>query len=265
MIFIKSKLHQHWQFFCQIFLPLVLIFSGITAAFVWTYAKGEQKNRVIRSESVLDLSVMDVSQDFMAVVSDLKLLTMGFNLRRWLDSGDADSFHGMRQDMLAFARAKPWFDQTRFLDETGMEVVRINHNDGKPALVGEENLQNKSNRYYFKDTFALSAGSIFVSPLDLNVEHDEVERPFKPMLRLAAVIFDSAGKKRGVVLLNYRAGTFLEHAISALQEPIGEAMFFNRDGYWFHAPDRADEWGFMFGNNVTFPNRYPDVRCRSRM
>ena len=76
------------------------------------------------------------------------------------------------------------YDQVRFLDKNGQELIRVNFNDGKPALVSEEQLQNKAKRYYFADTFALEPGRIFVSPFDLNVEQGQVELPLKPTAEL---------------------------------------------------------------------------------
>jgi len=62
------------------------------------------------------------------------------------------------------------YDQIRFLNETGMEQIRINFNKNNPFIVSEDKLQNKAKRYYFTDTFALEPGRIFISPFDLNIE-----------------------------------------------------------------------------------------------
>jgi hypothetical protein len=67
-----------------------------------------------------------------------------------------------------------------------MEVVRVNYSRGNPAVVPRGQLQNKSSRYYFADAFRLGGGEVFASPLDLNIERGEIERPLKPMIRFAA-------------------------------------------------------------------------------
>ncbi len=89
------------------------------------------------------------------------------------------------------------YDQIRFLNQEGMEVVRVNWKDGLATAVPAERLQNKANRYYFTDAIKQNKNDVFVSPFDLNVEHGEVERPFKPMLRLGRPIVDPLGQKRG--------------------------------------------------------------------
>ena len=92
-----------------------------------------------------------------------------------------------------------------------MEIIRVNYNQGIPAVVPQDKLQNKKHRYYFKDVFKLNKGEIFISPLDLNIENKQVERPLKPMIRVGTPIFDAAGNKRGIILLNYLSARLLKH------------------------------------------------------
>ena len=51
---------------------------------------------------------------------------------------------------------KKKYDQIRYLDETGMEAVRINFKNGCPEAVPAKQLQNKANRYYFKETLEIN-------------------------------------------------------------------------------------------------------------
>ena len=67
------------------------------------------------------------------------------------------------------------YDQIRYIDAAGDEVIRIDFNDAVCEQTDEKELQNKSGRYYFTDTMALDEGQIFVSKLDLNIENGEIE------------------------------------------------------------------------------------------
>jgi len=149
-----------------------------------------------------------------------------------------------REEWLSLAKAKPQYDQIRWLDETGQERLRINAGVGnRPQLVPTAQLQNKAGRYYFDDCFALNVGEFFVSPLDLNIEQNQIERPFKPMIRIGTPVYDDSGKKRGIVLINYLGN----HALQKLHAYSAENLqVLNRDGYWLKAAQPDDEWGFMF-------------------
>ena len=79
----------------------------------------------------------------------------------------------------------PDYAQVRWLAPDGMELVRIDRQGQRVWRVTDDQLQNKGERYYFRDAMALPWERVYVSPLDLNVEHGVIERPFNPMIRIA--------------------------------------------------------------------------------
>src|SRR5581483_10224134 len=104
-------------------------------------------------------------------------------------------------------------------------------------------------------------GEVFISPFDLNVEHEQIERPLKPTIRFATPVFDRAGAKRGVLVLNY-LGAVLIRKLSAVSVNFpGSAMLLNRAGYFLHGPNPDDEWAFMPGlgrDDRTLATYYPE-------
>lgn len=152
------------------------------------------------------------------------------------------------------------YDQVRLLDNTGREMIRVNFKDDRVVLVPEHQLQNKSGRYYFKNTMALEAGATYVSPLDLNVEQGKIELPVKPMLRLGARIDDSTGSTRGIILLNFLGETLFDNVNKFANTDLGRLMIVNADGYWIHNQTTEREWGFMLGHKENrFQIDFPDA------
>ncbi len=173
---------------------------------------------------------------------------------------------GIENDFLVFCREKKIYDQIVVIDLQGREQLRINYNGGAAYAVSPNELQNKSLRYYVKDCLALGPGNIYISPLDLNVEHGEVEVPFKPIIRIGRALLDSQGRKAGMILLSYYGDHLLKHVSAESAHPHHNgldssvpAMLVNGAGYWLVAPDKEDEWGFMFAHRRgrTFAKRYP--------
>ncbi|MFW9878101.1 MAG: PAS domain-containing sensor histidine kinase, partial [Candidatus Thorarchaeota archaeon] len=109
----------------------------------------------------------------------------------------------MEKEFTAFLIRKQCYDQVRILDKNGKETVRVNFNDGKPEPVPKEKLQFKAQRYYFYEASGLSKNEVFVSQFDLNIEEGRIEIPYKPMVRFVTPVFDSSGKKQGLLVLNY--------------------------------------------------------------
>lgn len=167
-------------------------------------------------------------------------------LHAYLDTGDEALLPLIAHEYLALARTAKIYDQVRFIDANGMERVRVNHKDGIPVVVPNSKLQDKSRRYYFEEAMALDSGSIYVSPLDLNIEQWTIERPYKPMIRLATPVFDLQGRHRGLIVVNFLAQSILDAALDAMKQTHGQPMMLNADGYWLLSPEPCRSWGFMF-------------------
>jgi len=245
--------------FLFIFLSLAALLAGIFALFYYEEA-GNQRD-IIEADVSNDIDhlVRIISDEFQLVVSDLMFLSEQNELQEMLLSGAAERLDAQATEYLSFSARKGIYDQIRFLDETGMEVVRINFNAGEPAIVPEDDLQPKGERYYFGDTFVLDKGEVFVSPLDLNIEQGQIEQPLKPMIRFGTPVFDGSGAKRGTVLLNFLA----EHMLHYIEQGLyyGQLHLINSDGYWLNSPVAEDEWGFMFEDRSgrMFSNDHPEA------
>jgi PAS domain S-box-containing protein len=239
-------------------IPLALL-VGLLLLVSHYYEYQNNLEQIKTSESsYAELGRHTILREFEVITSDLDLLVQSASLRHFLD-GRGDSAHQSLTELFHdLSAAKGLYDQVRFLDESGSEVVRVNFNRGEVQIVSAEKLQNKGKRYYFTDAFKLKRGELFISPLDLNIEHGELEKPLKPMLRVASPVYDSAGHKRGIILLNYFGKNLIEKLRRAMSIQ-GAPMLLNRQGYWLLAPDSADEWGFMFKNGLRFQSRYPQL------
>ncbi len=232
--------------FCLIFLPLLALVSAITAGFL--YQEIEVQRKLLLSDQRRNVAFMrgTVVNDISAIILDLMSLSAHPRLHQMLKSGNPDDRLKLSRVFLDFCKTKALYDQVRFLDETGMELIRVNFNEGQPHIVPEGKLQNKGKRYYFADTIKLDSGQVFVSPLDLNVERGQIEQPLKPMIRFGTPVAYTEGRKRGIVLLNYFGSKMIQALNKASADTIGNWMLLNAEGYWLKGLDPEDEWGFMY-------------------
>lgn len=250
--------------FLIIFLPLLVLVCGIITALFYTEDKAERT--VIESRDVYDMTLHKETliSDVKLVVSDLMILSGLYEIKRMFEDIEGDhknELMGLSHEFLTFSKKRALYDQIRLLDETGMEVVMVNFNDGMPYVVPEEQLQFKGHRYYFKETIGLERGEVYISPFDLNIERRGIEQPLKPMIRFGTPILDAHGRKRGVVILNY-LGDKLLHDIDKMHVGIKHhTLLLNPDGFWLKGLKHEDEWGFMHedGKNRTFGNAFPEA------
>jgi diguanylate cyclase (GGDEF)-like protein len=264
---------NHRPSFLRLFFGFVLaiaLLMGLLTAFVYRYELHSAMTAMSERERY-EVTLMEqiVDEVFERVVSDLRFLTRQNELIAQL-TGPEEQRGAMAAEYLAFATVKPIYDQIRFLDAQGREQVRVNFNSGSPSAVPEDELQDKSRRYYFTDVISLEPGQIFVSPFDLNVERGAVEQPLKPMIRIGTPVLDASGNKRGIVLLNFLGEDLLERLMEVSGAGSGDVMLLNQDGYWLLAPDPEDAWGFMLParSDRSFSRRYPqewaEIKARGK-
>jgi signal transduction histidine kinase len=112
------------------------------------------------------------------------------------------------------------YDQFRFIDLNGVEFLRYQREGNNKMAVGK--LQDKSSRDYVLKGLSLKKGQIYLSSIDLNKENGVYERPYKPVLRGVAPIFNAVGQKIGIVVINFRMSRFL----NLLKSQITDSNFY---------------------------------------
>lgn len=157
----------------------------------------------------------------------------------------------------ALMQAKPYYMQLRYLNETGQEMVRVDSDGVNIKIISRSQMQNKSDRDYFIKGMQVGLNKIYVSPVDLNQELGQIERPFKPVIRYGIVTFDSAGNKKGIVIANVFANEFIKIIKEANGNHESQALMVNQDGYYISHPDASKEWGFDLKTNEKLDKDYP--------
>lgn len=243
------------RLFLRVFLPVATVLVGGALAF--GYMEWQSKHTELNSQEYTRarLGTAALTSSIEPVTRDLMYLARHSALRSAVAQPTAQNLAHLAEDFSSFADAKQLYDQIRWIDETGMERVRMDLLQGKATVIAPDKLQNKAQRYYVTDTLKLNPGEVFISPFDLNVEQDKIEQPYKPMIRLATPIADHQGQQRGMVILNYYGKVMQQAFAKATSE---QGMLVNKAGYWLRSPVAADEWGFMLKRpDLSMPVRSP--------
>ncbi|WP_455222127.1 PAS domain S-box protein [Kaarinaea lacus] len=219
-----------------------------------------EKSRYQTEEALrLSLTLRDLQADLMEPVRDINTISALQVLRDF--AGNRNPAHRIRveQEFLNFAKQNEIYAQIRFIDPSGKEQVRVDYDSNMATVVPQDQLQDKSKRYYIRESMQLKANAIYISPLDLNIEQGQIEQPFKPMIRFVTPVFNADNQRQGVIVLNYLATTLLEDFREFMTDSWGEPMIVNSGGYWLFSSNSDEEWGFMLGNDKTFAKRYADA------
>jgi diguanylate cyclase (GGDEF)-like protein/PAS domain S-box-containing protein len=146
--------------------------------------------------------------------------------------------------------------QLRYIDNNGMERIRVNRNSysSEVSIVKKENLQDKSHRYYFQNTINSGKNVFWYSKLDLNIEHNKIVMPIKPVLRVGVVVFNK-GKQDGILIINIFMKQFLRNLTSI---PLYNIYLFDKDGNILVDSVHKNCWSNYLKNNKTISTHFPD-------
>ena len=144
--------------------------------------------------------------------------------------------------------------QLRYIDKSGMERVRIDRKSyaSTAYIVSKEKLQDKSKRYYFTEAIHLDEGEFWYSKLDLNIEHSEIEKPIKPVIRVATVV-TLKGEKIGVLIINIFMKNFLKELS---EDSFNNIYLFDRDGRIMVDSRHKQCWSRYLKNREILSNHF---------
>ena len=156
--------------------------------------------------------------------------------------------------------AKPAYAEFRIIgiDDGGREIVKADRSgpSGAVRLAPREEMRQKGDRAYFKETIKLPPGELYVSALELLEEAGVVEEPHKPTLRVATPVFTPDGKPFGIAIVNVDMRAALFRVRSSVRP--GEQIYaVNSRGDYIVHPDPAREFGSQLDRPSNWQSDFP--------
>ncbi|RXJ93323.1 hypothetical protein CRV00_11760 [Malaciobacter molluscorum] len=144
--------------------------------------------------------------------------------------------------------------QIRYLNNNADEIIRIDRLlDG--TIVEKKFLQNKKDRYYFTRTANLPKNEFYVSNLDLNVEHKEIEKPFRPTFRVATPLYINDTFK-GILIFNFNAKLLID---KITQSRIFNIYYMDEQGNFLLHPDEKKSWSTQLKTNFKVKDEIKNI------
>ncbi|MDD2829890.1 MAG: diguanylate cyclase [Sulfuricurvum sp.] len=154
------------------------------------------------------------------------------------------------------AKSNSLIMQLRYIDKSGMEKIRVDRQTigDTPFVVEQNKLQNKADRYYFSHSLYKPLNKVWFSKLDLNIEHNQVEKPYKPTLRAIYPISDNNGHFNGILIVNYFMSSFLDQFFNA---PLYDMILTDKAGYPLIHYQKNKNWGFYQSPQYNIHTEFP--------
>lgn len=246
---------------------LVLVIISVTGFLVARLAvesvEAELKANQQLSVKLASQSIEDDLLQPSVHIRSLSLFERGF--RSAINAGENASVSDVEQDFQTLLHRNPTYAQIRWLDEKGVEKVRVERifADRLRTTPASE-LQDKSDRPYTQLGLKLRQDELYISDLDLNIENGQIQVPYQPTVRLAMRAFDDAHQPAGLLVLNVNVKDMLTRFPQYADDH--NLTLLNQDGYWLVGLNPADEWGFMFNGGASFaanrPKAWQDIARR---
>jgi len=176
--------------------------------------------------------------------------------QRYLANPDSSNHQLLTDLMLSTITAEPEYMQVRLISSSGKELIRIDRNgSGKLITVAENELQNKSERYYFKQAVKTPLNKHWFSKLDLNVENGVIEQPIRPTIRAATPVKMADGQ-HGLFIINIDVSDILDFLILS---PDFTVYIADGQDEILHHPDHQVAWSRYLQDRKAPHNPDPDL------
>lgn len=245
--------------FIPLYVPLAVVVVLLAA---WLqYSRNENHRRFVAEKQAVAVehSAHVVEHELSLLASDTQF--MARLVERYLNSGGQLERGELALVFQDFAFSRSFYFILRYLDSQGHERVRVDRAFAGPTVSPQAALQDKSNRYYFRKSMEADKNEVYISNFDLNIEHGQIEKPYRPTIRFGCPVFDESGRKRGVVVLNYNGRVLLEELKGRAHSGVGIPMLCNGDGHWMLGPGSDQEWGHVLEevDGASMETRFPDA------
>lgn len=251
--------------FLAVFIPIfsfLLILIGSLSFYVYKKEKSRilDSTKITYSEHLFQQSEL-IRAMFASTIKDLNYLALNASFLDYLDTSDPQAQKDLLNTMQPLAQQNWNYRQVRFLDWEGMEKIRFNWHLDSLHLVSADQLQNKSDRYYFQRSKQLKKGQVYVSPVDLNIEHGKIEIPHQAVIRFCKPIYQSDDHPVGILVINQYLNSLFEWLLKRNTNLEGDIILLNQEGYWLTSSDKHIPFGFMFKKhrNEKFSTFYPSA------
>ena len=231
--FLKYHRRDFWLYLINAGLSLTI---GIVV-FQWDYS---QSLRDVDNEHAAIIA--GLSSSFSQEMGDITNIVRLANehLIDTLDTKNQD-YKTVSATFLRIGRVLNHVSQIRWLNKSGQEVVRVNFHAKDAQIVPEAQLQDKSQRDYFRQAKQTASGEITLSPVDLNVEEGELVYPLEPTLRTLLHTFPSHPLGEGFLVLNFDLRPLLAR-LATYETMHTEVLFASGSKEWMVNPDKQQEW-----------------------
>ena len=224
----------------------LLVPACIFVALFWLllYNEYNTANQSLNEKNILDgtnqiqLVSQSLNQEITAVSNEVQRIAHSTPLKNYLGANTPQQKAELEADWLVLAKYRPNIQQVRYLDNMGLEQIRVSRNTlGEEPSIPKQ-LQNKISRDYVHSGLDMIPNTLAITPFDLNQEFGKIQKPIVPTIRFIYKL-DYADYNSGILVINYYAETVFSNIAKIADNRLN---IINHEGYFLNG-DNA--WGWL--------------------
>jgi signal transduction histidine kinase/CheY-like chemotaxis protein len=204
-----------------VFLFVTLsLFSLIVSGLLYSHYKNNLHDTSLNDlEKIRDRNISVLSHEIDQLGFVLFDIKLGIIRHQLLTPAQAINRKNLEDFLLGYTVKNSFISQIRWINEEGVEEARLDRvNRAGPQFISADVLQDKSSRYYVSEANSAGLDTIYISPIDLNIEQGRVVQPFQPTLRMVIPTRNEEGLKAGIIVLNIDLTTIFEKIYTSTSE-----------------------------------------------
>lgn len=191
--------------------------------------------RTLEEEARLLLA--PVRKSINALKIDVRALYANPSLLAVIEKKTAQNLDALASDFKALLQANPYYTQARFLNEDGVEMLRLNRKGDLIQRLPKKHLQDKSGSVYFNEAVQMEPGEVYLSDINPNRENGQIIRPIVNVLRGAIPVFRKDASLAGTLIINLNVSRLLSE-LSKETDARRSLYVTNTEGEYLLHPER---------------------------
>ncbi len=205
-----------------------------------------KKNEIVNAQSNVIYKVkVEILKQFSAYISDVNSITDDFiKSKLRLESNDEIAL-----EWKEVIKNSETIDHIRFVDNDGNEVIRVNNTGTTQYITPENELQNKSERYYYEQAKDIDGSNITFSDIDLNIENGKIKTDengmYKPVVRGISPVYNK-DERVGFIIVNYNLIDILEKIKDIGTDDGIKTYILNHENYIMNDEDHKNNFNWLY-------------------
>lgn len=163
-------------------------------------------------------------------------------------------WHNRLQTIFAYTlKARPYYMQMRYIGDAdgGRELVRVDQDSRGMTIIDGEQLQRKSDEFYFRETLKLQENEVYLSQITLNREFGRQDERNVPTLRAIVPIHDLNGERFGIFVINLDLEAMLKDVLLEYS-PVYDTYIYDQMGNvaWYETSSKTAYFRMAEENDI---------------